>query len=657
MTEREDDSTWGRSTVDTACPLDCPDTCSLSVSVERGKVVSIDGSTREPVTDGFICGKVRGFADRVYGADRLHHAGVREGEKGRGRFKKVSVDRAIEIVATRMQQIKEEHGAEAILPFSYGGSNGLVSQDTTDALLFRQFGTSRLARTVCAAPTTSVSEALYGRMPSVSYEDCREARLIVLWGANPSGSAIHLVPHIKAAQEAGAALVVIDPRRTALAKRADIHLQVRPGTDVVIALAIHRFLFENGFEDDAFLAEHTRGVDQLRERASEWPLERAATVAHVDRDDLEEVAELYAERSPALIRCGWGLERNRNGGNAAMAVLSLPAVAGKFGVRGGGFSLSNSGAWTVDSSAVTAASEPATRVVNMNQLGRALTEFKDPPVQMLFVYNCNPAVTMPDQNCVLEGLKRDDLFTVVFDQVLTDTARWADVVLPATTFLEHYDMVKGYGPVSLQLIQPVIEPVGDSRPNVEVFGNLARRLGLEVNSSLDTDAEAMMHVATALKDDVRDSLLANGIATPECAARPIQFIDVFPRTPDRKINLFPTELEREAPSGIYAFQGETATDTHPLVLLSPASEKTINSTLGELRDDLARVQMHPQDATVRDISDGDTIRVFNDLGEVLCPVQLNSDLKPGALSLPKGLWQKAHDERFDRQRARCRHID
>ena len=640
MTEREDDSTWGRSTVDTACPLDCPDTCSLSVSVERGKVVSIDGSTREPVTDGFICGKVRGFGDRVYGADRLHHAGVREGEKGRGRFKKVSLDRALEIVATRMREIKDEHGAEAILPFSYGGSNGLVSQDTTDALLFRQFGTSRLARTVCAAPTTSVSQALYGRMPSVSYEDCREARLIVLWGANPSGSAIHLVPHIKAAQEAGATLVVIDPRRTALAKRADIHLQVRPGTDVVVALAMHRFLFENGFEDVAFLAEHTRGVDQLRERASEWPLDRAATVAHVDRDALEKVAELYAKRSPALIRCGWGLERNRNGGNAAMAVLSLPAVAGKFGVRGGGFSLSNSGAWTVDSAAVTAASEPATRVVNMNQLGRALTEFKDPPVQMLFVYNCNPAVTMPDQNRVLEGLKRDDLFTVVFDQVLTDTARWADVVLPATTFLEHYDMVRGYGPISLQLIQPAIEPVGDSRPNVEVFGSLARRLGLEVNSSLDTDAEAMMHVATALKDDVRDSLLANGIATPECPARPIQFIDVFPRTPDRKINLFPTELEREAPSGIYAFQEEIATDTHPLVLLSPASEKTINSTLGELRDDLAQVQMHPHDATLRDISDGDTVRVFNALGEVLCPVQLNSDLKPGALSLPKGLWQK-----------------
>ena len=641
MAERDDDTTWGGgSTVDTACPLDCPDTCSLSVSVERGRVVSIDGSTREPVTDGFICGKVRGFGDRVYGADRLHHAGVREGDKGRGRFKKVSFDQALDTIARRMQQIKVEHGAEAILPFSYGGSNGLVSQDTTDALLFRQFGTSRLARTVCAAPTTSVSQALYGRMPGVSYADYRDARLIVVWGANPSGSAIHLVPHIKAAQKSGAALVVIDPRRIGLAKQADIHLQVRPGTDVVVALAIHRFLFENGFADEAFLAEHTRGVDRLRERASDWTLDRAAAVAHIDRDDLERVAALYAERSPALIRCGWGLERNRNGGNAAMAVLSLPAVAGKFGVRGGGFSMSNSGAWTIDDAALTGASEPGTRVVNMNQLGRALTEFTDPPVQMLFVYNCNPAVTMPDQNRVLEGLKRDDLFTVVFDQVLTDTARWADVVLPATTFLEHYDIAKGYGPISLQLIQPVIEPVGDARPNVEVFGDLARRLDLEVSSSLDTDPAAVMHVAAALKDDVRDSLFEKGIATPEFSTRPIQFVDVFPRTPDGKIDLFPVELEREAPSGIYTFQGETAADTHPLVLLSPASEKTITSTLGELSDQLARVQTHPDDASIRDISDGDTVRIFNDLGEILCPMQLNPDLKPGSLSLPKGLWQK-----------------
>ena len=603
--------------------------------------MSIDGSTRHEATNGFICAKVRRFGDRVYGEDRLHHAGVRQGDKGQGRFKKETWDHALTLIAQRMEQIRDRHGAEAILPFSYGGSNGLVSQDTADAQLFRRFGTARLARTVCAAPTTSVSRAMYGRMPGVSYADYRHARLIVVWGANPSTSGIHLVPHIRAAVEAGAALIVIDPRRTSLAKQADIHLQIRPGTDVAVALSIHRFLFENGFEDETFLAAHTRGADQLRARASDWTFDRAATVAEVEPELIERVADMYAETSPAVIRCGWGLERNRNGGNAALAVLALPAVAGKFGVRGGGYTMSNSGAWSVDANALVDAPEPATRVVNMNQLGRALTEYTDPPIQMLFIYNCNPAVTMPDQNRVIEGLKRDDLFTVVFDQVLTDTARWADVVLPATTFLEHYDIAKAYGPISLQLVQPVIEPVGDSRPNVEVFADLARRLGIEVSPSFHSDPEAAIHVAAALPDSVRDSLMQSGIAEPECPALPIQFVDVFPRTTDAKVDLFPNELESEAPAGIYVYQGETAADTYPLVLLSPATSKTITSTLGELRGGLASLEMHPRDASSRDLSTGDVVRVYNDLGEIHCPLRINPDMKPGTVGLPKGLWRKS----------------
>ena len=641
MLDDSADLQWGKSTVNTACPLDCPDSCSLSVDVENGQIVTIKGSRRQEVTDGFICAKVRRFGDRVYGEDRLHHPGVRQGPKGQGRFKKVTWDSALDLIAERMDEIRDQHGAEAILPFSYGGSNGLVSQDTADAQLFRRFGTARLARTVCAAPTTSVSRAMYGRMPSVSYPDYRHARLIVVWGANPSTSGIHLVPHIRAAMDAGAALVVIDPRRTNLAKRADIHLQLRPGTDVAVAMSIHRFLFENGFEDEEFLTAHTRGADQLRAHVSDWTFDRAATVADVDPALLEQVAEMYAEISPAVIRCGWGLERNRNGGNAALAVLALPAVAGKFGVRGGGFTMSNSGAWRVDTDAVIDAPEPLTRLVNMNRLGRALTEYADPPVQMLFVYNCNPAVTMPDQNRVLQGLQREDLFTVVFDQVLTDTARWADVVLPATTFLEHYDVAPAYGPISLQLVQPVIEPVGDSRPNVEVFGDLAKRLGIEVSPLLQTDPGAVMHVAAALPDGVRDSLAVSGIATPECPTLPIQFVDVFPRTPDRKIDLFPDALDSEAPAGIYAYQGETAAETYPLVLLSPATSKTITSTLGELRTRIASIEMHPHDATARDLSTGDIVRMFNDLGEIHCPVRLNPDMKRGTVGLPKGLWRKS----------------
>ncbi len=638
---KRDESTWGRSTVETACPLDCPDTCSLEVSVEQGRVTRIDGSHRQAVTGDYICSKVRRFGDRVYGPDRLHHPGVRKGAKGDSRFSPVSWDQALDAVARRMREIRDEFGGEAILPVSYGGSNGLLTQDTADAQLFRRFGTSRLARTVCAAPTTAVSQALYGAMPGVTYRDYEQARLIVVWGANPSTTGIHLVPHIRAAMKASAALVVVDPRRTPLAKQADIHLAVRPGTDVVVALAIHRFLFEQDLADTAFLEAHTRGAEHLRERAAEWTMERAATVADIDVDLLERVAELYAESSPAVIRCGWGLERNRNGGNAAMAVLALPAVGGKFGVRGGGFSMSNSGALGLTDASWIEADEPPTRLVNMNHLGRALTDYNDPPVKMLVIYNCNPAVTMPDQNRVLRGLGREDLFTVVFDQVMTDTARWADVVLPATTFLEHYDVARSYGLGNLQLVQPIIDAVAEARPNVEVFSDLAARVGIDVSPGLRSDPEALMHVAEALPDGLRDALLTTGLAEDARGATPIQFVDVFPRTSDRKVDLFPEALEREAPEGLYRFRADPANDAYPLALVSPASGKTITSTLGELRPRLASLQIHPDDAARRDLSTGDMARVFNEGGEVHCPVTVNPNVKRGVLSLPKGLWQRS----------------
>ena len=638
---KRDGPSRGHATVETACPLDCPDTCSLAVSVEEGRVVTIDGSDRHDATAGFICGKVRRFGERLYGADRLRHAALRQNQKGTGRFRNVPFEQTLEVIAKKMIEVRDRWGAQAILPFSYGESNGLVTQDTADAELFRHFGTSRLAHTVCAAPSGTASMALYGKMPGTTYVDYQHARLIVLWGANPSTSGMHLVPHVRAAMKNGAALVVIDPRRTSLAKQADIHLAVRPGTDVAVALAIHRFLFEHGFADEVFLADHARGAAQLRERAAEWTFDRAATVADIDPELLARVAELYSDTSPAVIRCGWGLERNRNGGNAAMAVLALPAVAGKFGVRGGGFSMSNSSAWDTKEEVCIGVKQPNTRIVNMNHLERALTEFTDPPVQLLFVYNCNPAVTMPDQNRVLRGLQRDDLFTVVFDQVMTDTARWADVVLPATTFLEHYDVAPSYGLVNLQLVQPIIEPIGDSRPNVEVFAELARRVGVEVSPTLATNAEAVMHVTTAMPDAVRDSLLKNGTATPSIPAAPVQFVDVFPRTPDGKIDLFPEALDREAPSGLYTYQGDSPAELYPLVMLSPASDKTITSTLGELRPRLASLQIHPVDAELRNLSTGDVARVFNALGEIHCPVTVNPDMKPGTVGLPKGLWRKS----------------
>jgi anaerobic selenocysteine-containing dehydrogenase len=631
--------TWGRSIVRTACPLDCPDSCTLDVTVEKGRVVKIDGGPTNPVTRNYICAKVRRFGERVYGEDRLLYPAVRKGPKGQGVFTRVTWDEALDHIARRMMAIRDTTGAEAILPFCYGGSNGLLTQDTNDARLFRAFGTSRLARTVCAAPTGAANQALYGKMPGVTYADYVHARLIVMWGVNPSASGIHLVPYVRQAQKAGATLVVIDPRATALARQADLHLAPRPGTDLPIALALHRFLFEGGFTDERFLDAHTRGAAELRARADEWTIERAAETAGIDAAALTRFAQLYSSASPALVRCGWGLERNRNGGSAAAAVLALPAIGGKFGLRGGGFSMSNSGAFGIKAAAwMNDTPEPATRLVNMNHLGRALLEFKDPPVEMLFVYNCNPLATMPDQNRVLEGLKREDLFTVVYEQVFTDTARYADVLLPATTFLENYDIAKGYGPISLQLVRPVIEPFGEARPNAEVFSELVSRLDLG-EAELETDT--LFRVASRMPPHVSGELMETGSVTPPYEGAPVQFVDVFPLTPDGKVDLFPAALHAGAPAGLYGFQPDPGTDRFPLALISPASEKTITSTLGELRQRAAVLQMNPADAQARGLASDDPVRVFNDLGEVQCPVALNKDIRPGTVSLPKGLWRKS----------------
>ena len=626
--------------VDTACPLDCPDACSLAVTVQMGKVVSIDGSHKNPITDGYICAKVRRFGERVYGPDRLLYPAIRTGRKGAGTFARATWDEALELVASKMESAKAEAGGASILPYSYGGSNGLLTQDNIDAQLWRRFGTSRLDRTLCAAPTGAANMALYGKMPSVVYEDYPEARLIILWGVNPSASGIHIIPYVREAQKRGATLVVVDPRTTALARSADVHLAVKPGTDVVLALAIHRHLFTSGRADEAFLRAHTTGADALRERAEPWTFERAAGVTGLDASAIQQVAELYAGSTPALVRCGWGLERNRNGGNAAMAVLALPAVGGKFGVRGGGYSMSNSASWNIERTWIDTP-EPDTRLVNMNKLGRALTEYDDPPVNVLFVYNCNPAATVPDQQRVLRGLERENLFTVVFEQVMTDTALYADVLLPATTFLEGYDFAKGYGSITLDLGRPVVDVVGEARTNADVFGALAARLGVLRDEEPKDELELMVRVLNELPGSIGADLSAGRMPTPPCGPAPVQFVDVFPNTPDRKAHLFSAALDASAPMGLYRFQPDPATERFPLTLISPASDRTISSTLGELPRPDVKLLMSPDDARARGLEEGDLVRMFNELGEVQCTLTVAPTIRPGTVSLPKGIWRRS----------------
>ena len=633
------------TTVTTACPLDCPDACTLDVTVRGGRVTKIDGSTQNHITNGYICAKVRRFHERVYGDDRLLYPAVRRGAKGAGLFKRVTWEDALELIVEKFVAARDGGGAETILPLCYGGSNGFLTQDYADAILFRRFGTSRLLRTVCAAPTGAANLGLYGKMASVSYEDYPGTKMILVWGVNPSVSGIHIMPFLKEARDNGAFIVVIDPRATTLARQADLHLAVRPGTDLPVALSIHRYLFEEGHAAQSFLDEHTRGAAELREKARPWTFERAADVSGISADQLRQVAERYAKTSPALVKCGWGLERNRNGGSAAAAVLALPAVAGKFGVRGGGYTMSNSASWDIERTWL-GDQEPPTRAINMNKVGRILTQPEGAPVNVLFVYNCNPVAILPDQRRVIRGFERENLFTVVFDQVMTDSAMYADVVLPATTFLEHYDFARGYGPITLQLGKPVIDAVGESRPNTDVFMDLARRLDLTLDGDPADELEAMLSVLGDLPQQVGDDLRERWKASPPHGGRPIQFVDVFPKTTDRKIDLFPQALDKQAPMGLYGYQPDPATSEYPLALISPASERTISSTLGELSRPEVRLEMNTADADARGIEDGDAIRVWNALGEMRITARVSELVKRGIVTMPKGVWRRSTKNGF-----------
>ncbi len=630
------------ATLQSACPLDCPDLCSLEVEVVDGRVKRVDGGTRTPITDGFICAKVRNIADHLYGEDRVRHPMIRVGAKdgtALGRFRRATWDEALDVIAERLREVRDRAGGEAILPFHYGGSNGWLTEGALATRFFRRLGASRCLRTLCALPSGMAARSLYGAVPGTALEDYADSKLIVLWGMNPSATGIHLVPIIERAIEGGAKLVVVDPRRTPLARRAHLHLAVRPGTDLPVALSVIRELFASGRADEGFLAEHTRGADELRRRAEPWTIGKAAAEAGLSDLDLGRFVDLYAETSPAVIRAGWGMERNRNGGSAVAAVLALPAVAGKFGVRGGGYTMSNGEAgWGVTAEAGIATPEPATRAVNMVELGSALTDGA-PRVEVLFVYNCNPTQTVPDQNRVVRGLARDDLFTVVHEQVFTDTCRWAEVVLPATAFLEHREIRRGYGSMRLYDSAAVATPPGEARSNNQVFGALLEKLGLWRDGDAMTDDELAAAIFSGdAGGRLRAQLDQHGVATPPIE-RPRLFVDLAPATPDRKIDLVPAALDAEARGGLYHYEADPGTERHPLALISPAISQQISSTFGQLRKGEAAAELAPADARARGISDGDAIRIWNELGEVVCRAKLSAHVRDGVVVLTKGLWR------------------
>ena len=629
-------------TLSTSCVLDCPDTCSLEVTVEDGVIAKIDAAfdSGNPVTNDFICSKVRHFAKRVYHEDRLLHPMRRVGAKGSGAFTPISWDEAIEEVASRLGAIRDEHGGEAILPYYYGGSNGFMTDELVDSIFFARLGASRLGKTICAAPTSAVAEDMYGKMAGVAFPDYVEADAILIWGANPKASNIHLIPYLREAKSRGAFIAVVDPVRQLSKDLVDLHLPVFPGADLPLALGMIDHWSKEGKLDRDFIEQHALGLEPLLKAASSWPLEKAAAEAGVDEVKLRELADRFASASRALLRCGWGLERNQNGGQAVAAVMAIPALLGKFGQRGSGFTLSNSGAGRMDDSQIWDRASWQTRVINMTELSLVLNTPPDPPIRGLFVFNCNPVATVPDQNGIIQGLSRDDLFTVVSEQVMTDTARYADIVLPATTFLEHRELKLSYGNYVVGATEPVIEPRGEARTNIALFSALGRAMGF-------TD-EAFRWS----EDDAREKIIAairlNGkpvSAEPLRAGKfhgydfdgpaPIQFENVFPATPGGKIQLTPECL------GERPYHYDPVRSEFPLALISPATSKTVSSTLGEFNLPELRATLHPGDAEPRGIKSGDRVRVFNELGEVMCHARVDERVRAGVVHIPKGAWMKS----------------
>jgi anaerobic selenocysteine-containing dehydrogenase len=631
------------TTSPSVCPLDCPDRCSLAVEVRGSKVRTIRGTTTHPLTDGFICTKVSRFARRVHGPDRILFPQRRIGRKGEGEFERIPWVEAIAAITARIEQARSEFGGEAILPFNYGGSNGLLTQGCVDAHFFRRLGASRLARTLCAASTSAATAALYGKMPGVAFEDYAEAKFILLWGANPRHSNIHLVPHLKAARRRGCTVAAVDPRQTLGDDLVTIRLQPYPGTDVVLALAMIRHMDRKGLTNKMFLEQHTTGWQELLEAAQKFPLDQASSISGVPAADIARLAEDYASADPALIRCGWGLERNRNGLSSVAAVLALPAVAGKFGRPGAGYTLSNSSAYQVDDAILAGAPEPSNRILNMNRLGRLLMEDLKPPIQVLIVYNCNPAATLPDHNSVLAGLRRKDLYTVVLDQVMTDTAAFADILLPATTFLEHFELNRSYGGYAVQLSEPVIPAQGEAKSNAEIFQMLGRELGWQDGLFCETTEELLRRAVKAVQAPMQSGFSLEMLQSRKIAffdfpgARPIQFCSVFPGTADGKVHLYASELGSEP----YQFREDPTTPEHPLAMISPSTGKTISSTLAEFNLTSVKLDMHPVDADARQLREGDWVRVFNRLGEVHCALRIEARLRPGVVSLAKGMWRRS----------------
>ncbi len=640
------------------CPHDCPDTCSMLVDVEDGRAKNLRGNPEHPFTQGFLCHKVSRYLERVYHADRLRTPLRRIGPKGAGEFVAISWDEALDEITRRFEVIRQSaDGPQAILPYSYAGTMGKIQGESLDRRFFHRLGASLLDRTICATAGGVGYVYTIGAKEGTTPEAFADSRYIINWGSNTAVTNSHLWVHMVAARKSGAKIVTIDPYRSRTAERSDWHLAPHVGTDAALALGLMHVLFRDNLIDQDYLERYCLGTELLRKRvAAEYSVPRVARITGLTEADIETLAHEYAATKPAAIRVNYGLQRHYGGGMAVRTIACLPALIGAWRDPAGGILLSTSSSFPLNNRRLQRPDliPSGTRTINMVQLAEALHgELPGPPVRALYVYNSNPAAVAPDQNRVLSGLRRDDLFTVVHEQFLTDTADYADIVLPATTQPEHFDLHTTYGHHYIQVNEPCIAPLAEAKSNTDVFRLLARRWNFEPElfevSDEDLAREALWgkddHVPAALQGITLERLKRDGPLRLNFPEKYAPFAEGNFPTPSGQCEFFSQKMADAGLDPLPAYSPPADGDGYPLQLLSPPSPHFLNSSfvnVDSLRHGAGQpeLEMHPDDAAPRGIQPGDSVRIHNERGEFEAVAAVGPTVRPGVVVAPGIWWHK-----------------
>src|SRR5579863_3419381 len=680
-----------------ACPHDCPDACGVLITVENGRAVKVQGDPAHPVTRGFLCAKVAKYLDRVYSPDRVLYPMRRVGPKGPGAeqrsfaphgqpraavptqphadqaWQRISWDEALDEICSRFRAITGAFGSEAILPYSFGGTLGALNGASMDRRFFHRLGASQLDRTICSMAGETGLQSVLGVKLGTEPEQFAHSRYIIAWAANIHGNNVHLWPFIAEARRKGAKLVVIDPYRTRTAACADWHLPINLGTDAALALGMMHVIIGENLHDADYVSKYALGFEDLREKVKQYPPERVAQWTGISADDIRKLAREYATIRPSVIRLNYGVQRSEGGGMATRAITMLPCITGGWKEIGGGLQLSTSGSFGLNSEGLKrtdlmqSALGREARTINMVELGKVLNTANDPPVKALFVYSSNPAAVCPNHNEVIRGLQRPDLYTVVHEQFFTDTTDYADIVLPATTFFEHRDLQTAYGHYYLQISNQAVAPLGECRPNMEVFRALAEGMGFQddcfresvdemIDLALDSQnpwLEGITRERLEREPFVRlnfpasgSRLPASGEPTDQHAAHTEPFLPFAHgnfHTASGKAELYNEALIAQGLDPVAEFTPPSESrhgsrkNGFPLELLARKSDNFLNSSFSNVpsvqeMEEPGLLEMDPSDARARGISNGDTVRVFNHRGEIVLKARVDGAVQPGVVS-------------------------